>query len=52
MVLGFDWLEQFSPMKIHLGAKWLTIPYGDKTVMLHGILSELHTGDVVQVYQL
>jgi hypothetical protein len=29
MILGYDWLEQFSPMKIHWGAKWISIPYGD-----------------------
>jgi hypothetical protein len=28
MVLGYDWLQQFSPMEVHRGAKWLSIPYG------------------------
>jgi hypothetical protein len=52
MILGYDWLAIFSPMKIHWGAKWLVIPYGSSTVLLHGILSELQPGDVVQVCQL
>jgi hypothetical protein len=52
MILDYDWLEQFSPMKIHWGAKWLVIPYGSKSVVLQGILSELQSGDVVQLYQL
>jgi hypothetical protein len=52
MILGYDWLEQFSPMKIHWTAKWLAIPYGSQTVVLHGILSKLSDGDVVQISQL
>lgn len=27
IVLGMDWLEQFSPMKIHWSEKWLSTPY-------------------------
>jgi hypothetical protein len=47
MILRYDWLEAFSPMKVHWGAKWLIIPYGSKSVMIHGILSQLQEGDVV-----
>jgi hypothetical protein len=28
VILGYDWLEAFSPMKIHWGEKWLQVPYG------------------------
>jgi hypothetical protein len=35
VILGYDWLEAFSPMKVHWG-EW-------------GILSSLSTGSVVQV---
>jgi hypothetical protein len=52
MVLGYDWLAQFSPMRIHWVAKWIAIPYQSRTVILQGILSELTDGEVVQVYQL
>jgi hypothetical protein len=27
MTVGMDWLELFSPMKIHWAQKWLTFPY-------------------------
>jgi hypothetical protein len=52
MILGYDWPEAFSPMKVHWGAKWMIIPYEFKNVMIHGILSKLQEGVVVQVYQL
>jgi hypothetical protein len=50
-ILGYNYLQQFSPMKIQRGAKWLIIPYGSVQVMLHGIMSKLKVGDVVQIYQ-
>jgi hypothetical protein len=28
MILGYNWLQQFSPMRVHWVAKWLVIPYG------------------------
>jgi hypothetical protein len=40
MILGYDWLEKFSPVKLHWSAKWMAIPYGDTTVVLHRIRSE------------
>jgi hypothetical protein len=52
MILGYGWLEQFSPMKIHWKPKWLVIPYGQDNVVIHGTLSKLQTRDVVQVCQL
>jgi hypothetical protein len=52
MILGYDWLEQFSPIKIHWRAKWLVIPYGADIIILHGVLSKLQSGDMVQIYQL
>jgi hypothetical protein len=39
MVLGFDWLEKFSPMRLHWAQKWIAIPYESGTVVLHGIQS-------------
>jgi len=27
IIVGMDWLERFSPMKVHWGNKWMTIPY-------------------------
>jgi hypothetical protein len=51
VILGYDWLECFSPMKVHWSEKWIAIPYGAETVLLLGILSELKPGAVVQVFQ-
>ena len=28
MIVGIDWLEAFSPMKVHWLQKWMLIPYG------------------------
>lgn len=36
LILGMDWLERFSPMKVHWQQKWLCIPYQGMQVMLHG----------------
>jgi hypothetical protein len=52
IILGYDWLEAFSPMKIHWGAKWMSLPYEGTTAIMWGILFELQVGDVVQLCQL
>jgi hypothetical protein len=52
MVLGYDWLKQFGPMRVHWGAKWLRIPYGKSSVLIQGVLSQLQPGDSIQVFQL
>ena len=38
LILGMDWLESFSPMKVHWKLKWLSIPYQNSTILLQGIL--------------
>jgi hypothetical protein len=48
-VQELDWLQAFSPMKIHLGQKWMAIPYGGTTVILKGDSSIVPEGTVVQV---
>jgi hypothetical protein len=52
MILGFDWLEKYNPMKLCWGDKWLAIPFGDITVVIHGISSELSSPVVVHTCQL
>lgn len=52
MIVGMDWLELFSPMKVHWKQKWLSIPYQGSTVTLHGIHYEVPVGTVVQVCNL
>lgn len=31
MIIGMDWLDAFSPMKVHWAQKWMMIPYGSMT---------------------
>jgi hypothetical protein len=38
MILGMEWLERFSPMKIHWAHKWPTIPYQHNQITLQGLL--------------
>jgi hypothetical protein len=52
VVLGYDWLEEFSPMKVHLAEKWIAIPYATGTMVLKGILSKLCPSAVVQLFHL
>jgi hypothetical protein len=52
VILGYNWLETFSPMRVHWKEKWLAIPYDNSTVVLQGILSTLCPGTVVKLYQL
>jgi hypothetical protein len=52
MIVGYDWLEQYSPMKVHWKAKWMAIPYDSETIVVQGILSQLDEGVVVQVFHL
>jgi hypothetical protein len=51
VILGFDWLETFSPMKIYYKAKWMSISYEGGIALIQGILSELKEGDMVQLCQ-
>jgi hypothetical protein len=37
MILGMDWLEEFSPMQVHWKLKWMAIPYNGSTELLQGI---------------
>lgn len=34
LIIGMDWLEAFSPMKVHWAEKWMSIPYGSGSVTL------------------
>jgi hypothetical protein len=49
MILGMDWLEQFSPMTVHWKHKWMAIPYEQSTAFLQGILPVLPNEVVVHV---
>jgi hypothetical protein len=34
VIIGMDWLEQHSPMKVHWKEKWMEIPYRGHTIVL------------------
>lgn len=36
MILGMDWIESFSPMKVHWQHKWMVIPYHGSSAFLQG----------------
>ncbi|WVZ50531.1 hypothetical protein U9M48_001775 [Paspalum notatum var. saurae] len=46
---GMDWLELFSPMKIHWRQKWMAIPYKGSTAVLQGIMPSLPDQMVLQL---
>lgn len=49
MILGLDWLEANSPMKIHWSQKWIQFSHHGSPVYLVGILPELPAGVVLQL---
>ncbi|CAN6291984.1 unnamed protein product [Urochloa humidicola] len=48
-ILGMDWLESFSPMKVHWKLKWMAILYQGSTVILQGLLPPVPEELLVQV---
>ena len=52
MIIGMDWLEAFSPMKVHWLEKWMSIPYGNTNVLLHGQQSVGGPPVLCQLFQL
>jgi hypothetical protein len=51
LIIGMDWLEAFSPMKVHWAEKWLSIQYGSGHIVLQGLSSESANCSVIQLYQ-
>jgi hypothetical protein len=49
LILRMDWLSTHSPMQIDWSHKWLLITHADSPKMLHGTLSALPFGSVIQV---
>jgi len=52
MILGMDWLETHSPMKVHWQQKWMIIPYQNSSIMLYSSLSDLPEGSLLQICSL
>jgi hypothetical protein len=38
IIIGMDWLESFSPMRVHWKQKWLEIPYEGRSLTLQGVV--------------
>ncbi|WVZ54205.1 LOW QUALITY PROTEIN: hypothetical protein U9M48_005042 [Paspalum notatum var. saurae] len=49
LILGMDWLETHSPMKIHWKYKWLSRPYQGSSELIHGHNSPILDGVLVQL---
>lgn len=49
LILGMDWLESFSPMKVHWRHKWMVIAYNGATTVLQGILPEYTEELLIQI---
>lgn len=52
MILGMDWLEAFSPMKINWQHKLMSITYGHKQLVLHGTIPDTPECSVVQLFHI
>lgn len=50
LILGMDWLEAFSPMKVHWQQKWMVISYGTESVLLQGLDSTQADCSVIQLF--
>jgi hypothetical protein len=51
IILGMDWLQLFSPMKVDWKNQWLSIPYRGKNVRLHGVSASSEEGPSQYVLQ-
>jgi len=49
IIVGMEWLETFSPMKVHWKQKWMSIPYQGTSIILQGLVPELPEHYVVEV---
>jgi hypothetical protein len=52
MIVGIDWLEKHSPMKIPWAQKWLTISYLNTHVTLQGLLPGVVDCHMVELFHI
>lgn len=52
LIVGMDWLEQFSPMEVHWTEKWVVIPYRGTQVKLFGLQSSKGHCSLIEVCHL
>lgn len=49
LVLGMDWLEQFSPMSVDWKHKWISLPYQGQTIQLQGCPPVVPAGTLLEI---
>jgi hypothetical protein len=49
VVLGMNWLQQYSPMKVERANKWAVIPYNGSSAYLQGVQVTLPAGAVTDL---
>jgi hypothetical protein len=49
VIIGMDWLECYSPMRVHWKFKWMEIPYGNQSVKLQGVVPAIPEEILVQL---
>lgn len=52
IILGMDWLEQFSPMTVHWAQKWMAFKYKGTMVRIQGVQPKTEQCKVITVEQL
>lgn len=51
IILGMDWLEQFSPMQVDWSQKWMEIQVNNQPVRLQGITSQTNSCNAISAEQ-
>jgi hypothetical protein len=52
MIVGMEWLERYSPMKVHWAQRWLTIPYQNSHITLQGMLPGVLDCNMIELLHL
>jgi hypothetical protein len=52
IILGMDWLEAFSPMRVSWKDKWMSIPYGSGFRFLKGMASIDSDSSLLQLFSI
>lgn len=52
VIIGMDWLEQHSLMKVHWVQKWMSFCYKGKKIKLQGLTPKLSQIERISVHQL
>jgi hypothetical protein len=52
IILGMDWLEAFSPMRVSWKDKWMSIPYGSGFRLLKGMASIDSDSSLLQLFSI